>query len=227
MARVAADPASVELLATLAGRHGPLLRYASALGIQGPGKPVWHSREVALTRLALLLRGINVGGNNKVAMADLRALLGSLGYADCTTLLNSGNAVITTSDSGDDAERRVEQTIGERLGLSIATLARTHDELAAIVAANPLASVATDPARCAVAFLRSAPPKDALNAVDPAAYAPECWKLVGRELYVWYANDQARTKLTGAFWEKQLKVAATARNWNTVLKLLGLTAPSG
>jgi uncharacterized protein (DUF1697 family) len=59
--------------------------------------------------------------------------------------------------------------------------------------------------------------------LDPQEYAPDCWELIGRELYVWYANGQARTKLPAAFWEKQLKVAATARNWNTVLKLRDLT----
>jgi uncharacterized protein (DUF1697 family) len=178
-----------------------------------------------MTRLALLLRGINVGGNNKVAMADLKSLLGDLGYADCQTLLNSGNAVVTTIDSAAEAEPRVEVAIKQRLGLGIQTLARTHDDLAAVVAANPLADIATNPSHYAVAFLRSAPPPGALDAVDPAAYAPECWELIGRELYIWYANGQARSKLTGAFWEKQLKVTATARNWNTVLKLHALTTP--
>jgi uncharacterized protein (DUF1697 family) len=178
-----------------------------------------------VTRLALLLRGINVGGNNLVAMADLKALLGDLGYAQCTTLLNSGNAVVTTTDSADAAEPRVQAAIEQRLGLSIQTLARTHEELAAIVAANPLADVATNPSHYAVAFLRSAPPPRALDAVDPAAYTPERWELIGRELYIWYANGQGRSKLTGTFWERQFKVAATARNWNTVLKLLALTAP--
>jgi uncharacterized protein (DUF1697 family) len=175
-------------------------------------------------RLALLLRGINVGGNNKIAMSDLKSLLGALGYSDITTLLNSGNAVVTTSDEPDQAERQVSKAISEQLGLKIETMARTHDELAAVVAANPLATVATNPSHYAVAFLRSAPPAGALNGVDPAIYAPECWKLIGRELFIWYANGQARTKLGAAFFEKQLEVAATARNWNTVEKLLALTA---
>lgn len=180
------------------------------------------------TRLALLLRGINVGGNNKVPMADLRTLLGELGYGDIKTILNSGNAVCTTDDSPDVAEKRVEAAIKKSLGLTIQTMARSHDELASVVAANPLESVAENPSMYAVCFLREVPGAEGLErfgAIDAAQYAPECWELVGRELFIWYAGGQARTKLVATFWEKQLKTSMTARNWNTVLKLLALTAP--
>jgi uncharacterized protein (DUF1697 family) len=176
-------------------------------------------------KLALLLRGINVGGNNKIAMSDLKTLLADLGYDDIKTILNSGNAVVSTSDSPAKAESRVSAAIASTLNLKIEVMARTHEELAAVVTIDPLGSLATNPSHYAVAFLRSAPPKNALAAVDPDTYAPECWKLVGRELFIWYANGQGKTKLVGGFWEKQLKMAATARNWNTVLKLRDLTAP--
>jgi uncharacterized protein (DUF1697 family) len=176
-------------------------------------------------KLAVLLRGINVGGNNKVPMSDLKALLADLGYTDIKTILNSGNAVVSTSDSPKKVEAAVSKAIASTLNLKIEVMARTHQELAAIVKADPLGKVATNPSHYAVAFLRSTPPKTALAAVDPEAYAPECWKLVGRELFVWYANGQAKTKLVGNFWEKNLKMAATARNWNTVVKLRDLTAP--
>jgi uncharacterized protein (DUF1697 family) len=175
-------------------------------------------------KLALLLRGINVGGNNKIPMSDLKALLADLGYADIKTILNSGNAVVETSDSPAKAESAVSKAIASSLGLKIEVMARTHEELAAVVAADPLGAVATNPSHYAVAFLRSPPDPSALKAVDPEAYAPECWQLIGRELFIWYANGQAKTKLVGTFWEKQLDVAATARNWNTVLKLHALTA---
>jgi uncharacterized protein (DUF1697 family) len=175
-------------------------------------------------KLALLLRGINVGGNNKVPMSDLKVMLADLGYEDIKTILNSGNAVVDTSDSPAEAESAVSQAIASRLGLKIDVMARTHKELAAVVKADPLGSLATNPSHYAVAFLRSEPPKNALEAVDPETYAPECWKLIGRELFIWYANGQAKTKLVGGFWEKQLKMAATARNWNTVVKLRDLTA---
>lgn len=180
---------------------------------------------LAPLKLALLLRGINVGGNNKIAMSDLKKVLADLGYEDVKTILNSGNAVVTTSDKPEQAESRTEKAIADELGLKIQVMARTHAELAKVVKADPLGKVVTNPSHYAVAFLRSAPEKTALDSVDPEQYAPECWKLVGRELYIWYANGQAKTKLVGGFWEKTLKVAATARNWNTVVKLRDLTAP--
>jgi uncharacterized protein (DUF1697 family) len=93
------------------------------------------------------------------------------------------------------------------------------------VKANPFKSIATNPSHYAVAFLRSAPKANTLDHLDAESYAPECWKLIGRELFIWYAQGQARTKIGAAFFEKQLKVSATARNWNTVEKLLALTAP--
>lgn len=177
-----------------------------------------------MSRLALLLRGINVGGNNKVPMADLRTMLADLGCTDVKTLLNSGNAVVTTDDSPAEAEQRVSAAIKKELGLTIETLARTHDELDAVVQADPLREFVEKPNWYVVAFLRNAPPKNALGTLDPADYAPERWHLLGRELYVWYANGQAKTKIGAGFFEKQLKVVATARNWNTVEKLHELTA---
>jgi uncharacterized protein (DUF1697 family) len=180
-----------------------------------------------MTSYALLLRGINVGGNNKVSMAELRDVLGDLGYAGAQTLLNSGNAIIETTHKADKVEKRVEKAIKSELGLTIHTLARSHDELAAIVDRDPFKGTATNPAHYAVAFLRSAPAPaeiEVFKAIDAAAYEPEVWQLIGRELYLWYPNGQARTKLTGPFWEKKLKVAVTARNWNTLIKLRDLTA---
>ena len=179
-----------------------------------------------MARLALLLRGINVGGNNKVPMADLRVLLTDLGYTDIKTLLNSGNAVVTTSDKPAAAEKKVEAAIKAELGVTIATMARTHEELAAAIKANPLESVADNPSKYAVAFLKDDPPAEGLErfgAIDAETYAPQCWELIGRELFIWYANGQAETKLTGTFWEKHLKVSVTARNWNTLVKLHDLT----
>jgi uncharacterized protein (DUF1697 family) len=183
-----------------------------------------------MTRYALLLRGINVGGNNRISMADLREVLSDLGYENPQTLLNSGNAIIETSHQADKIERRVQRAIKTELGLAIETLARTHDELREIVERDPFKDIATDPSRYAVAFLRSTPEAadlEAFDAINAKAYAPDVWKLIDRELYLWYPNGQARTKLTGPFWERKLKVTVTARNWNTLVKLLDLTAEPG
>jgi uncharacterized protein (DUF1697 family) len=176
-----------------------------------------------MTRQVALLRGINVGGNKRVAMADLRALLESLGYTDVRTLLQSGNAVYTGPDSPAEAAAAIEAAIVERLGMRVRVLVRTRDELAAVVAANPLAEVAVDGSRHMVVFLSGVPARAALAAIDVAAHAPD--RLVhpgGRELYAWCPAGIGRSLWFPLLDERRLGVIPTARNWNTVTKLLEL-----
>jgi uncharacterized protein (DUF1697 family) len=168
------------------------------------------------------LRGVNVGGRNKVPMAALRAMLEGLGFGDVRTLLQSGNAVYTTDRAPERAAREIHEQIEERLGLSIAVLVRTHDELASVVAGDPFAEVATEPARYLVTFLSGQPDPERLRAIDADGSLPDAFAAGERELYVWCPNGVSETPYSYAFWEKQLGLTATARNWNTVTKLLAL-----
>ncbi|RKR88678.1 uncharacterized protein (DUF1697 family) [Micromonospora pisi] len=172
---------------------------------------------------AVLLRGINVGRNNRIAMADLRALLTGLGYDDVATLLQSGNAVFRTG-GGDPAALaiEIERAIKADLGLSIPCLVRDRADLDRIVADNPLAERTDEPSKLLVCFLAERPDPSRLAAIDFTAYAPEECGVGERELYVWYPGGQQNAKLTYAFFEKRLGGVATARNWNTVTKLLAM-----
>lgn len=176
-------------------------------------------------RCAALLRGINVGGRNKVAMADLRALLSGLGHTDVATHLQSGNAVFSTRRRDTDAlAREVSEQLRAGLGLDLRVLVRTHDELARVVAANPmLAQAEAEPARFLVVFLSAAPPADRLAALDTAAYAPDRLAVGERALYLWCPNSIRDSKLAANVNDKRLGVTATARNWTTVQALLRLT----
>ena len=178
---------------------------------------------ISRVKLAVLLRGVNVGGKNTLRMADLKRVLGELGYADVKTLLNSGNAVVTTTAEPAEVERSVASAITQQLGLSVTVMVRTHAQLQAVVEASPFDGEAADPRFYAVAFLEKSPPDSAFSGVQADAYAPEKWQLEGNELFILYANGQGRTKIASTFFDKQLQVASTARNWNTVLKLLELT----
>jgi uncharacterized protein (DUF1697 family) len=169
-----------------------------------------------------LLRAVNVGGHNRVPMARLRELILALGYEDVRTLLQSGNALFSTTDTADTAEQRLEAQIEGELGLSVRVLVRTRDELASVIETNLLGELATDPSRYAVTFLSRAPDPARLAALDPSAFLPDVFRAQGREIYAWYPDGQQKTKLTGALWEKRLGVIGTARNWNTVTKLLEL-----
>ncbi|HEX6501380.1 MAG TPA: DUF1697 domain-containing protein [Micromonosporaceae bacterium] len=172
-----------------------------------------------------LLRGINVGKGNQIAMSDLRALLAGLGFADVSTYLRSGNALFSsTEDDRDALAARIEQAIADELGMAIRCVVRLRDDLVRVVGANPFASVATDPARLVVTFLSQPPDPARLADIDPAGHAPERFHVGEEEIYLWYPNGMRDAKLTHAFFEKRLGggVAATARNWNTVTKLLDL-----
>jgi uncharacterized protein (DUF1697 family) len=175
-----------------------------------------------MNRLIVLLRGINVGSSRRIAMADLRAMLTDLGYEDPRTLLQSGNVVLSTKESPKRAGARIEQALERTTGHDVKVIVRTRDEIAQVLRRNPLRKVATAPKWYLVVFLSAAPTKAALAKVDPAEFEPERFAADGREVYVWFPSGMQRAKLNHAFWEKQLGVTATGRNWNTVEKLLEL-----
>ena len=178
-----------------------------------------------MTSYALFLRGINLGSINRVAMADLRALLTELGYDDVRTHLQSGNAVFSASDTTPaKLERAIEAAITERLALSIRCVVRTADELRAVIDANPFQGTATNPARFLVVFFSGVPDPADIAALDAGDFAPDEYRFGERELYLWCPDGVGTSKLAKAATPKpRNKVVGTARNWNTVTKLLAMT----
>jgi uncharacterized protein (DUF1697 family) len=168
-------------------------------------------------RYVALLRGINVNPRSRLAMSDLRALLAGLGHTDVRTHLQSGNALFTAEEEPRAAD--IERRITDELGLSVAVILRTAEELRAVVRENPLE--VRDPAKFAVVFLAQAPDREALEGIDPAAYAPEEMRVGRRELYVYFPDGLRRPRLPPLL-EKRSKAPATMRNWNTVTRLLAL-----
>ena len=177
-----------------------------------------------MTRYVVLLRGINVGGRKRVAMSDLRELLGSLGYSDVATYLQSGNAVFTSPrDDPAGLAREIERRLARDLGMEVPVVIRTREELAKVVEGNPFPEAASDPIRLHVSFLSGEPDRKRLAGVDPRTYEPERFELGDRVIYLWYPNGLGKAKLNDAFWRRlDLGVHATDRNWNTVTKLLSL-----
>jgi len=170
-----------------------------------------------------LLRGINVGKNKRIAMAELRELLTKLGYGDVKTLLQSGNAVFTASAAKPEAlERRIKKAIADRFGFDVSVMVRTASELATVVEANPIPEAVSEPSKFLVAFLSAKPAASTIRGIDPVAFLPEQFAVVGRELYLWCRNGINDSKLFAVLNDKGLGVTSTARNWNTVTKLLAL-----
>ena len=176
-----------------------------------------------MTRYALLLRAVNVAGTGRLPMADLRALLASRGYADATTYLASGNAVVTADRDAETVSADVAAALRDELGLDTAVLVRSGAELAAVVADNPFPeAAAAAPKLLHAAFLSGPPDPGWVASTDPDAHAPDVFRVGDRVLYLRYAEGAGRSKLGPAVF-KGAGVVATARNWNTVLALARMT----
>ena len=162
-----------------------------------------------------LLRGINVGGNKKIRMADLKALYESLGFSHVSTYVQSGN-LIFDADSTDAPAliARIEAAIAERFGFDVTVLLRTADDLRRILDGNPFPGL--EPTKLHVLFLSAAPDFGRAEALTVPTGDGEEWVLAGQEIYLHYPNGSGRSKMTGAFFERRLGVAGSARNWNSV-----------
>jgi uncharacterized protein (DUF1697 family) len=175
-----------------------------------------------VARFVVLLRGINLGRARQVGMADLRETLTGRGFAGVRTHLRSGNVLLDSDLGEEELAREVEDAVRTRFGFDVPVVVRTGAELAAVVAADPFAEVATDPARYTVTFLTRPPEPGKVAALPPAERGG--YRVVGRELYLWLPDGIADTPLASWRWDTLLAVPGTTRNWNTVTKLAGLAA---
>lgn len=171
-----------------------------------------------------LLRAINVGGRNKVAMADLRRLLSRLGFEGAASLLQSGNLVFRSPRlTGAALETLLEKETVKRLGIRVDYIVRSGNEWRELVARNPFRRQAqSDPSRLIVMFLKSAPSRSSIRALRSLIEGGEGIRSAGKQLFVVYPTGIGRSKLTGALIERRLGTRGTARNWNTILKVEAL-----
>ena len=175
-----------------------------------------------MARHVVLLRGINLGSRNRLAMPALRDALEKAGFTAVQTYLQSGNVVVESRAKPETVQRKVEELIEERFGLRIAVVVRTRAQLAAVVKRNPHAGVATEPKRYQVTFLSKKLPAKVVRELEEAAASDERVVVAGREVYAWHPQTIARSKLWTKLAGKGLGVTATSRNWTTVEALLEL-----
>jgi uncharacterized protein (DUF1697 family) len=170
-----------------------------------------------------MLRGINLGGKNRISMPDLRAVYERHGHDHVTTYVQSGNVVSRTSArSASAVERAITSAIAAELGLDITVLVRTPAHLTKVLDANPFVRAGIDPKVLHVTFLAAAPEHRAVSDLDGAAFAPDEFRVHGTEVYVKCPNGYGRTKINNTWFERKLAVAATTRNWKTVTQLAEL-----
>jgi uncharacterized protein (DUF1697 family) len=178
----------------------------------------------SLKTYVALLRGINLGAHNKVSMADLRALFANLGAEDVATYVQSGNVVFRNADSPGKLAEAIEKGIRRDLGLDVTVLLRTQRQLAKVVTGNPFADHTSEPTKLHVTFLADKPDRAQVRKLDPMLAEPDEFRVIGQEVYMHLPNGYGRSKLSNAYFEKQLDVRATTRNWRTVTKLAELAS---
>lgn len=171
-----------------------------------------------------LLRGINVGKAKRVAMADLRAVIESLGYTDARTLLNSGNAVFASSRAlRRNAAEELRTALQKQTGVSSRFTLRSAKELNEIVKSNPLLKLATDHTRLFTAFVTDAADISKLEPLAKQHWKTEVLAIGPGVAYIWCPNGLLESKASEAV-GKVLGDGVTVRNWATVMKLAGLIA---
>ncbi len=178
------------------------------------------------TQIALL-RGVNLGAHNRVSMAELRSHLASLGYRDVRTLLQSGNVVLGADVSPDRLAADLQRELADRFGVRSPVVVRTRQQLAKVVALDPLRDVVTDDKLYQVSFLSAKPGREAIERLAATDFEPERFVHSAREIYAWHPQGIHSSPLAKLLSDKTLGVISTARNWRTTVKLLELADEHG
>jgi uncharacterized protein (DUF1697 family) len=169
-----------------------------------------------------ILRGINVGGNRKILMKDLKVLFEKMGFSKVETYIQSGN-VVFESDlklSNADLEVKIQQTITETFGFDVPVIVRTVVEWTQIIAKSPFwKEKDVDIEKLHLTILKQIPSPELVMEIEEMNFQPDRFEILGSDVFVYCENGYGRTKITNDFFEKKLKIPASTRNWKTVMKL--------
>lgn len=168
-----------------------------------------------------LLRGVNVAGNNKLPMADLRAHFESLGFDNVRTFIQSGNVIFETPLT--PTNQQIEASIEDRFAISTKIALRTPHELQRVVTQVP--SSMTEVGKLYVGFFATKPASADVVHLDHERFLPEQFSVSGHEIYMFLPNGMGQTKLPD-YLNRRLKVSITFRNWNTVTRMLTMSMSS-
>ena len=172
-----------------------------------------------MTTFIALLRGINIGGNNKLPMKDLSALLTGMGLREVQTYIQSGNVVFRSAAKDRMAlAAKISAAIKTQHGFAPRVWLLTVEELREAMANNPYPEAEAVPTSLHLLFLAEVPPQPKLKEMDALKTSSERYTLTDKMFYLHAPDGVGRSKLAASA-EKLLGVAATGRNWNTVCKL--------
>lgn len=172
-------------------------------------------------RHVALLRGINVGGKNKLPMKELVRIFEAAGVSSARTYVQSGNVVFEAAAAKvAKIGTAVQKAIADELGLTVPLVLRSAKDYAAAIARNPyVAARGVDEKELYVGFLADRPEPAAVAKLDPNRSPPDQFQVIGQEIHLRIPNGVADSKLTNAYFDKQLGTVSTFRNWRTVQAL--------
>ena len=171
-----------------------------------------------------LLRGINVAGQKKIRMSDLKALYISLGFYDVQTYIQSGNVIFGSEQGVDEIVTLIEKAISKQYGFEVPVQVCKVEVFEKLIVECPFRELdlVEEGTRVMVTFLENLPNEENVAKLMTYVKEPERLVLHGRQIYLHCPNGYGKTKLSNAFIEKKLGVTATTRNWKSVLKLCEL-----
>jgi uncharacterized protein (DUF1697 family) len=167
-----------------------------------------------------LMRGINVGGKNRLPMRDLAAIFEDAGCEEVRTYIQSGNVVFAASAAlAKSVGAKVEEAVLQEHGIRSPVVTRSARELAVVISGVPFKGNGAEESALHVVFLAKKPGASAVKGLDPERSPGDSFRVVGREIFLSLPNGAARTKLTNDYFDRTLGTVSTVRNWRTVLKL--------
>lgn len=177
-----------------------------------------------MNTLISLLRGINVSGQKRLLMADLKALYEALGFEQVITYVQSGNVIFDSPDADHLViSARIEMGIQQSFGYQVPVFIRDRLDFQRIIQANPFTHrQEVDPERLYVTFLSAPPAETLLSNLDTPAGMMDEFIANGNEIYLYVPGGYGRTILSNNYFEKKLGQVATTRNWKTVKTLFDL-----
>lgn len=178
-----------------------------------------------MSRKIAILRGINVGGNRKILMNDLKSMFENMNFSNIKTYIQSGNVLFETYEESDNLElsQRIEKAINNQFGFDIPVILRTSKELQKAISHNPFYDDEIDVNHLHLTFLSGNPTNDNKVQAESYHYEPDRFVIDNSNVFIYCEGKYHESKLTNSFFESKLKVRATTRNWKTVLKLYELS----
>lgn len=186
---------------------------------------MYTKKIIGMTTYISILRGINVGGQKKIQMSDLKSLYEGLNLRDVITYIQSGNAIFKSDQETliPELVKRIESAISGKYNFVVPVIIRTIDEIKKTLSVNPFfREKGIDIEKLHVTFLETKPQAINVDNISKFDFSPDKFKIIDREVYLYCPNGYGISKLSNNFFENKLKMKVTTRNWKTINKLIEL-----